>query len=503
MFLKNLKIRMRLTLGFSVIGVLFISSIILTLNSVNEIIKNVQQVKSESLPYTLVADEIALNIVQVQQWITDVSATHNEDGYNDAKDAADKVKQGITAFRKMFENESDQKALDELNQLEKAFNEFYITGMRMADAYLKHGIDAGNQIMEEFDVTSATLTEKAQALRQVQVVEATDMMANVLSSSENLQRLQYLLGTIALIFCCLIGFLITRSVKQPLDTMLAATRELQHGDGDLTRRLPDFGDNELGYVTASFNGFIEKIQKVLIDVQASSEQIAECSGQGKDTSGKLSVDSSRQAASLEETSASLEEMTASISQNTENAKQTDSIATQAAKDAILGGKAVEKTVTAMQQIVDKIGLIEDIAYKTNLLALNAAIEAARAGEHGKGFAVVADEVRKLAERSQAAAQDISELSGSSVQIAIDAGKLLDKIVPGIEKTASLVQEITAASEEQASGVTQVTISVSELDKVAQSTASASEQLASTAELLDSQAVHMKETLAFFRLKNQL
>jgi methyl-accepting chemotaxis protein len=164
-----------------------------------------------------------------------------------------------------------------------------------------------------------------------------------------------------------------------------------------------------------------------------------------------------------------------------------------------GGQAVTETVTAMKQIAKKIGIIDDIAYQTNLLALNAAIEAARAGEHGKGFAVVAAEVRKLAERSQVAAQEIGQLAGNSVGLAEKAGKLLDEIVPATRKTADLVQEITAASQEQTVGVDQVNTAMGQLSQITQQNASASEELAATAEEMSSQAVTLQERMAFFKL----
>jgi methyl-accepting chemotaxis protein len=191
-------------------------------------------------------------------------------------------------------------------------------------------------------------------------------------------------------------------------------------------------------------------------------------------------------------------MAANIRQNADNAQETEKIARKAADDAEKSGTAVTQAVAAMKQIAEKINIIEEIARQTNLLALNAAIEAARAGDHGKGFAVVAAEVRKLAERSQEAAKEITELSGSSVEVAEHAGKMLDILVPDIYKTAELVQEISAASNEQNTGAEQINRAIQQLDHVIQQNASASEEMASTSEELSSQAQYLMESMGFFR-----
>lgn len=198
----------------------------------------------------------------------------------------------------------------------------------------------------------------------------------------------------------------------------------------------------------------------------------------------------------------MEEMSANIRQNADNAQQTERLAIQAAEDTETGGKAVAKTVGAMKAIAEKISIIEEIARQTNMLALNAAIEAARAGEHGKGFAVVADAVRKLAERSQSAAGEISNLSISSVEIAENAGEMLNKIVPDIRKTAELVQEINAASGEQNTGAEQINRALQQLDQVIQQNAAASEEMAGTAEQLAAQSEHLKGTIEFFVIEEE-
>ncbi|HIJ91306.1 MAG TPA: HAMP domain-containing protein [Deltaproteobacteria bacterium] len=248
----------------------------------------------------------------------------------------------------------------------------------------------------------------------------------------------------------------------------------------------------------SLSAMIEKIRQIITDVRAAADQVASGSQELSSSSEQVSQGASEQAAAVEEISSSMEELAGTVAQTADHARETASIATKTAADAVAGGKAVAETVAAMQHIAEKIELIEEIARQTNLLALNAAIEAARAGEHGKGFAVVASEVRKLAERSQVSAQEIKGVASSSVGTATNAGKLINEIVPQIQKTAELVHEIDAASNEQARGIDENARAIQQFDQVIQSNSAAAEEMASTSEELTAQAAQMQETIAFFK-----
>ncbi|MGF0540106.1 methyl-accepting chemotaxis protein [Agrobacterium sp. ES01] len=294
-------------------------------------------------------------------------------------------------------------------------------------------------------------------------------------------------------------------IKDLVDTVNIMTGNLrvtanladEIANGNLTVAPKPLSDKDtLGLALESM---VERLRGVVADALSASDNVSAGSQQLSSGSEQLSQGATEQASSAEEASASMEEMAANIKQNADNAAQTEKIARQSAADAEESGKAVDKAVTAMRTIAEKISIVQEIARQTDLLALNAAVEAARAGEHGKGFAVVASEVRKLAERSQSAAAEISGLSGETVTVATQAGEMLTRLVPDIRKTAELISEISAACREQDIGSNQINEAIQQLDKVTQQNAGASEEMSATSEELAAQAEELQASIAFFKV----
>jgi len=345
---------------------------------------------------------------------------------------------------------------------------------------------AGNAVLEQ---------AKAVALAGISQTETVASDAVTLLGSSSLIMIIGLL--IAMVVGILLAMYITRLITEPVRKGVEFAIAL--ASGDLMQKIDVDQKDEIGDLAKALTNMAEKLKEVITNIITGANNIAAASFEMSSTSQEMSQGVSEQASSAEEVSASMQQMGANIQQNTDNAQQTERIARQAASSIKKGSDASNRSVAAMREITEKIAIVNEIAFQTNILALNAAVEAARAGEHGKGFAVVAAEVRKLAEKSAKAASEIDSVSKEGVEISDNAGKLLMQIVPEIEKTASLVQEISAASVEQTSGASQVNTALQQLNQVTQQNAAAAEELASGAEELSSQAEMLKDFVAYFKV----
>ena len=354
-----------------------------------------------------------------------------------------------------------------------------------------------NSLANQHLEVSNEMIENAHELRDIAVeysVETSNEFSGVIVSTITRNVIVLL---VAIAFAIIAALYIGQIITRPLIKGINFAQEI--AKGDLTAHLEIDRKDEIGELASNLQHMSEMMRQTIAGVTAASDNMANASHELSSTSQHVSQGASEQASSAEEISSSVEEMAASIEQNTENAKNTDIISTKVELDMLDGKDKVHKTVSAIREIAEKISIIGDIAFQTNILALNAAVEAARAGEHGRGFGVVAAEVGKLAERSKIAATEIDELTKTSVRSAEEAGLIMNKIVPEINKTSTLIHEIVGASVQQSAGAEQINTSIQQLNLVTQQNAAASEELATNAIELSSQAENLQKIVSFFKV----
>ncbi len=501
MKLNNMKIGVRLGLGFGAVLMLLVAITGIAVSNLGKVNENLEKIVQVSyVKIKLAADaQKALKVV-----VEDIKSMLivDQTSLKDVKAEIDKNRGDYRELIGQLEKlESSEKGKDLMAQINTNIANAKAADLRVEELCFAGKVAAAKDVYnkEAHPLILKIFIPFAELVKyQEEQMAASHHEAKKLYKSTRIMT--FGVALFALLSGMIISFLITRSITNPLREAVLVSNRL--AEGDLTVSITSSGKDETGLLLSSMQNMLEKLREIVGEVKSAAGNVASGSQELSSSAEEMSQGASEQAAAAEEASASMEQMTSNIRQNADNALQTDKIAVKSAAAAIEGGKSVEATVIAMKDIAGKISIIEEIARQTNLLALNAAIEAARAGEHGKGFAVVASEVRKLAERSQKAAAEISSLSASSVDVAEKAGQLLGRMVPDIQKTAELVQEINAASREQDLGAEQINKAIQQLDQVIQQNASASEEMASTAEELSSQAEQLQNAIAFFRLDNR-
>ncbi|MCB2197255.1 MAG: HAMP domain-containing protein [Bacteroidetes bacterium] len=345
-------------------------------------------------------------------------------------------------------------------------------------------------------------TDKAIAILDNLIEHQSNLTSNAIDkmqrSFNNFPKIVLITTLIIILIFVFVIFYINKTVTIPIKKGVDFAKSIEQGDLTVTVDIKQ--SDEIGELATSLSNMANKLNEMVNSLTQSSNYINKASEEITQKSKELANGASSQASSSEELASSMEEMTANIQQNSDYSTETEKISLSAAKNSEEVGTAAKNSLTSIHSIAEKIGIINDIAFQTNILALNAAVEAARAGEHGKGFAVVAAEVRKLAERSKVSAEEIEELSKSSVLATEKAQELVSKVIPEIEKTSKLVQEISAASNEQNSGANQVNSALQSLNQITQQNAALFQTLADDAQNLSKQADTLNEVIGYFRTK---
>jgi len=513
MNLRDFKIGTRLGFGFGIILIILVA-MVLTVNFLNyrnkaeltvgielSTVKNAQAVAMKS---AMLETDIAMRNIGL---LADVSLMQKEESkINEQR------KRYETARDKLHSlglNDAEKKTLADIAAIDKDIDAAFKEAFDQVMAF--NSESAAKVIFNRIDPLNQKTLVAINELLELQQVAEREFMDGSVAGDTRLMVLLSVLGGAAVIIGLLCAIVITRSITVPLSGAVAVAQKV--AAGELTSQVVVEGNDETSALLQALKDMNESLVKTVSDVRTGTETITVASREIAASNADLSSRTESQASSLEETANSMEELTSTVKQNADNAQQANQLAVSASLVAVKGGSMVSQVVNTMgsikessRKIVDIIGVIDGIAFQTNILALNAAVEAARAGEQGRGFAVVAAEVRSLAKRSADAAKEIKQLIGDSVdkvdagsKLVDEAGHTMDMIVASIKQVADIMGEITAATQEQSNGIEEVNQVITQMDEMTQQNAALVEQAAAAAESMQEQAQKLAEAVSIFKL----
>lgn len=513
MNIQNLKIGPRLMLGFGAVIALLVIIAALAYVQLNELTEDITLTNSDRFPKTVMAHNAKDELNDVTFKMRNLVLLRDSDEiskmYTHIDEASRNIDIALDGLDKTVTSVKGKALMQEVH----AARTLFLTSKAEFVALLKEG-RRDEAITMLLGSTKAIQDKYIAALDQLIDLQnqlMTDSGASSLKQATQTRMLILLITALSIAFSSLITLVIARSITRPLVQAVAVAQRV--ADGDLTSDIASAAKDEIGQLMRALKDMNDKLAALVGEVRSGTDTIATASGQIAAGNQDLSSRTEQQASSLEETAASMEELTSTVKQNAENARQANQLATSASSVAVRGGDVVSQVVGTMgainvssRKIVDIIGVIDGIAFQTNILALNAAVEAARAGEQGRGFAVVAAEVRSLAQRSAAAAKEIKILIGDSVdkveegskQVA-EAGNTMNEIVQSVQRVTDIMAEISAASQEQNTGIAQINQTISQMDQVTQQNAALVEQAAAAAASLQEQADSLLQVVSVFKI----
>ncbi len=544
--MKNMGIGARLTAGFTIVVALFVANQLLAGMSTFHITKNIQILRDETFPFALIIDQMDTDRSEVQQFLTDVSATHDRGGYKEAEEAANSFLAGIEKFKQKYNRDNNLDGLKQIESIEAKFHAFNNKGKQMAETYIVTGIESGNLMMKGtkntpgFDQDSEALAVELAKFREVLHAESNEFMNAVANDSDRGKHSMLIGSLIATALAIAFSIAITRSVVAPIGKMKTAIVAIGK-EGDFTRRVALQSRDEIGLTANAFNELMAKLQTAFSEVREGIEKVVVSSHSLSNYSNQVAESSSYQNESTSVMAATVSQVTFGTSMVASGANEAVRLSRESSELSDKGGDVIQRAAEEMLKIADSVSrtsstirdlgshsdqistvvrVIKDIADQTNLLALNAAIEAARAGEMGRGFAVVADEVRKLAERTAKATQEVSEMINSiqhssqdavnnmnamveqvngGVALAREAGESIVQIKLGSEQVTATVVDIANALEEQGKSSDAISAHIDKVSQMTENNTVAAKQASEAAVELQRLAEHMRTAVSSFKV----